>query len=578
MQRLIEEGLRFGGLLHIDAAHLVERYNAALTAFGLPATKLTDFYIDASGYSYEVALEMGNAAYLDPKGIYRRFIILSPDQADLPLIRTSFSADGQVVRAFFAANDRMVRAVTLKDALYGEIENLVFDVDRPADVLGIRDVRFIVRTPSGLLEQAQALKVKIDRFLDEPDSWQDAGLLDAIVEGASRVGDVRRNGFLPRDLTFRWPEVFWPSHFGGAYVVANDNGSVMIVDPDQLQPKPFGASIIALHETPVLFSFLEEQRLMEPFNARWLKESGILDHRLKLLVAELLMLGDHSFDATPMIEDQYLSRWIADNMVKLNPDRRFRVISQMRSLLDTPAEAEAYERRLTPEQRFYFRRAMPDVPGAGDINRIIVEHLPFDLLSTFILNKRRFYDIYETYTERQQAFAVDYLTTHYAPNTHDRWRMRAKVREAFFGLHKPAQEGRDPCSNPLSIGFGAGPGKVGTGFPSGPATTKSKDQGCVRPHHRLDQSHVAGVHRAVQAAPAQARGGRPGKDARYARHGPDLLARGLADLHHPVRHLERALLLERALDARRQLVLSADGTVADRSGRLQRDSVARWRQ
>ena len=76
MQRLIEEGLRFGGLLHIDAAHLVERYNAALTAFGLPATKLTDFYIDASGYSYEVALEMGNAAYLDPKGINRRFIIL----------------------------------------------------------------------------------------------------------------------------------------------------------------------------------------------------------------------------------------------------------------------------------------------------------------------------------------------------------------------------------------------------------------------------------------------------------------------------------------------------------------------
>lgn len=435
MQRLIEEGLRFGGLLHIDAAHLVERYNAALTAFGLPATKLTDFYIDASGYSYEVALEMGNAAYLDPKGINRRFIILSPDQADLPLIRTSFSADGQVVRAFFAANDRMVRAVTLKDALYGEIENLVFDVDRPADVLGIRDVRFIVRTPSGLLEQAQALKVKIDRFLDEPDSWQDAGLLDAIAEGASRVGDVRRNGFLPRDLTFRWPEVFWTSHFGGAYVIANDHGSVMIGDPDQLQPKPFGASIIALHETPVLFSFLEEQRLMEPFNARWLKESGILDHRLKLLVAELLMLGDHSFDATPMIEDRYLSRWIADNMVKLNPDRRFRVISQMRSLLDTPAEAEAYERRLTPEQRFYFRRAMPDVPGAGDINRIIVEHLPFDALSTFILNKRRFYDIYETYTERQKAFAVDYLTTHYAPNTHDRWRMRAKVREAFFGLH-----------------------------------------------------------------------------------------------------------------------------------------------
>lgn len=435
MQRLIEEGLRFGGLLHVDSPHLVERYNAALRGFGLPPTQLADFYIDASGYSYEVALELDNAAYLDPKGINRRFIILSPDQADLPLIRTSFSADGQMMRAFFSANDRMVRAVTLRDALYGEIENLVFEVERPADILGLKDVRFIVRTPSGLLEQAQALKGKIDRFLSEEDAWQDGSLLEAIVEGATRVGDVRRNGFLPRQLSFRWPRTFWTSHFGGAYVIGEDDGAVLIGDPDRLEPRPFGASIIALHETPVLFSLLEDRRLMEPFNPAWLKASGILDHRLRQLVAELLMLRDSGFDAEPLVDDAYLTRWIADNMATLNPDRRFRVLSQMRALLDAPQEAAAYERRLPPEHRFYFRRAMPDVPGAGDINRIIVEHMPFDLLSTFILNKRRFYAIYDTCTERQKAFAVRYLTTHYAPNTHDRWRMRAKVREALFGLH-----------------------------------------------------------------------------------------------------------------------------------------------
>ena len=435
MERLIAEGLRFGGLLHVDSPHLVARYNDALAGFGLPPTALPDFYIDASGYSYEVALELGNPAYLDPQGINRRFIILSPDQADLPLIRTSFSADGQMIRAFFAANDRMVRAVTLKDALYGEIENLVLEVDRPADLLGLKDVRFVVRTPTGLLEEAQALKERIDRFLGEPDAWQDARLREAIVEGAGRVGDVRRNGFLPRQLSFRWPSTFWTSHFGGTYVIGEADGAVLVGDPDTLVPRPFGASVIALHETAVLFSFLEERRLMEPFNPAWLKASGILDHRLRQLVADLLMLGDAGFEAEPMADDAHLSRWIADNMAVLNPDRRFRVLSQMRSLLDAPQEAAALERRLPPEQRFYFRRAMPDVPGAGDINRIIVEHMPFDLLSTFILNKRRFYAIYDTFTERQKAFAVRYLTTHYAPNTHDRWRMRAKVRETLFGLH-----------------------------------------------------------------------------------------------------------------------------------------------
>lgn len=435
MQRLIEEGLRFGGLLHLDTPHLIERYNAALKGFGLPETQLTDFYIDASGYSYEVALEIGDQAYLDPAGINRRFIIVSPDQADLPLIRTNFSADGQMMRAFFSANDRMIRAVTLRDALFGQIENLVVEVDSPADILGIRDIRFIVQTPSGLLEQAQDLKGKIDDFLEPGDAWRSTQLLEAIVDGANRVGDVRRNGFLPQKLSFQWPNTFWTSHFGGAYVISEPDGAIMIGDPDELTPKPFGASIIALHETPVLFSYLEQRRLIEPFNVKWLQESRILDHRLRLLVAELLMLGDQDLDASGMVDDPYLTRWISQNAAKLNPDRRFRVLSQMRALLDTPVEAAAFEKRLPAEQRFYFRRAMPDVPGAADINRIIVEHLPFDLLSTFILNKRRFYAIYETYTERQKAFAVDYLTTHYAPNTHDRWRTRAKVRDAFFGLH-----------------------------------------------------------------------------------------------------------------------------------------------
>ncbi|MEM1287083.1 MAG: DUF6638 family protein [Pseudomonadota bacterium] len=435
MQRLIEEGLRFGGLLHLDTPHLIERYNAALKGFGLPETQLTDFYIDASGYSYEVALEIGDQAYLDPAGINRRFIIVSPDQADLPLIRTNFSADGQMMRAFFSANDRMIRAVTLRDALFGQIENLVVEVDSPADILGIRDIRFIVQTPSGLLEQAQDLKGKIDDFLEPGDAWRSTQLLEAIVDGANRVGDVRRNGFLPQKLSFQWPNTFWTSHFGGAYVISEPDGAIMIGDPDELTPKPFGASIIALHETPVLFSYLEQRRLIEPFNVKWLQESRILEHRLRLLVAELLMLGDQDLDASGMVDDPYLTRWISQNAAKLNPDRRFRVLSQMRALLDTPVEAAAFEKRLPAEQRFYFRRAMPDVPGAADINRIIVEHLPFDLLSTFILNKRRFYAIYETYTERQKAFAVDYLTTHYAPNTHDRWRTRAKVRDAFFGLH-----------------------------------------------------------------------------------------------------------------------------------------------
>ncbi|MCB1508870.1 MAG: hypothetical protein KDI98_09045 [Hyphomicrobiaceae bacterium] len=435
MERLIRAGLRYGGLLHIDDPHLIGRYNRALEAFGLRPTMLPDFYIDASGYSVEVGLELGDEAYLDPLGVNRRFIILSPDQYDLPLLRTSFSADGQIWRAFFKENRPVIQAATLRDALYGEIENLVFDVRDPGDVLAIRTVSFNVRTPSGLIERAAELERQIARFRTEPMVWRNEALMQTIVAGAREVGDVRRNGFALAKTDFAWPRSFWTAHFGGAYVFATDSGPVLVGDPDVLKPVPPGASVVAVHETPVLFSLLGDNALMAPFDGSWLIDSGILAHRLRLLVAELLARGGSEFDLSLLKDDAGLSRAITGNMARLGADQRFRAISEMRALLASGGNAEGFEQHLPAEQRFMFRRALPDIEGAGDVNRLIVEHLPFDTLSTFILDKRRFYEIYDSFDDRLRAFTVDYITQHYAPAGSDRWRIRAKVRETLFGLH-----------------------------------------------------------------------------------------------------------------------------------------------
>ena len=73
MQRLAEHDLIHGRLLDIGEPHLVERYNRALKAFGLPQTRLDRFRIDMSGYSPEVAEELGEmsedgAEEADPLG------------------------------------------------------------------------------------------------------------------------------------------------------------------------------------------------------------------------------------------------------------------------------------------------------------------------------------------------------------------------------------------------------------------------------------------------------------------------------------------------------------------------------
>ena len=78
MNLLRDNELIYGRLLRIEEPHLVERYNKALAAFGLPPTKQTGFDIDRSGFSPEIAEELGDPHYLDPNQVNRRFIILTP--------------------------------------------------------------------------------------------------------------------------------------------------------------------------------------------------------------------------------------------------------------------------------------------------------------------------------------------------------------------------------------------------------------------------------------------------------------------------------------------------------------------
>ncbi len=57
MKRLIEKGLMFGNLHHVESPALVDRYNRALKHLTGKQTALGDFHIDISGYSPEVGDE-----------------------------------------------------------------------------------------------------------------------------------------------------------------------------------------------------------------------------------------------------------------------------------------------------------------------------------------------------------------------------------------------------------------------------------------------------------------------------------------------------------------------------------------
>ncbi len=432
---LIAAGMRFGGLLYVSHPSLVGRYRRAMEAMGLVPTELDEFHVDACGYSPEVADELGDQRYLDPYGVNRRIIVLTPEQRGLPFLNSVISADVELVRRFYAANDRAIRALTLKDAIFGEVEDMILKATCVADLLDVREVRFTLHSTSGVLEAAIEARALTERFLGDPLAWRSEEAQDAIIEAAKRCGDVRTNGIVPARLAFPWPPVFRTSMFGGIYLFRSKTRS-LVVGPEGVRTQAVAAKarFIEVGDVEAIFEELRNDGYVEPFNEAWLRDSGILEQRIHSVVIELMAGNDPGFDPLSLLDPADVKRAILPRIDWLRRDARFRALTEMRKAVRIEGSGKHYEKKLPPELRILFRRAIPDHPGVWDINRLLLRFARFDVLSTYALDKPGFYEIYDQLDARMKRFAVRYVLRNYHAGPGDLPRKKAEFRERIFGI------------------------------------------------------------------------------------------------------------------------------------------------
>ena len=72
-------------------------------------------------------------------------------------MHTAFSNTGQLVYEFFSKNSRAIDALTIKDVIYGEIEDSVAKVEDIEDLLSINQVEFRVLSAEDVLGKATEL-------------------------------------------------------------------------------------------------------------------------------------------------------------------------------------------------------------------------------------------------------------------------------------------------------------------------------------------------------------------------------------------------------------------------------------
>ncbi|MER2534498.1 MAG: DUF6638 family protein [Rhizobiaceae bacterium] len=426
MDILRDNELIYGRLLTITEPHLIERYNKALRAFGLPPTKLTSFEIDRTGFSPQVAEELGDYQYLDPNAINRRFIILTPAQASLPVVHTAFSNTSQLMYEFVTRNQRVIDALTIKDVLYGEIEDSVSQVEDIEDLLGIHQVEFRVLSAEDVLGKAGELQTLVDRLKQEPDAWRDDDMLNRMVELAKVCGDIRENALVPDQVIFRH-NAFWTSHFGGLYVFVDPDVTTVISDPSApgfRRSRPWQVSYLSIRDAERVYRFLAQTGRIELPRASWIEKSGYLEHRAEMAIRNLIHEAEPKRDLSDT-DKVWLQSWIHANAERINRDGTFPFLNAAKREIAQVGQLRIEE--AFPQQRFLVIRARPDHPDAWLTNRLISDFVPFDFVSRYIFNKQGFYKDYQGFSDVWRHHVVDVLKSTYLKD-------KEAFRERLYGL------------------------------------------------------------------------------------------------------------------------------------------------
>ena len=402
----------FTQLLTIDEPHLIERYNRALKAFGVKPIKLDTFTIDMTGFSPEVAKELEDEDYLDPKKVNRRFIILSPEQATLSVMHTSFSNTRDLMLEFFERNRRVLYALTIKDVVFGEIEDNVFEIDDIDDLLSIEQVEFKIGTHKNLTEKTNQLNMMIDRLLKQPDAWRDDDMLHEMVDIVKQTGDIRDNALVPEEVIFRH-ETFWANHFGGVYVFNDENLITVICDPSAKgfrKSRPWQVGYLDINDRGRVYDFLEKSGRLQPPLGSWIERSRLLDFRKHMAA---IWLAEQEGDELPhsLINQTWVRRWMRDNIKLVKDDNKIPLIDWAIDEADDWKQVQMSN--VEDDLKFILCRAEPEHKDMTLTNRLISHYVPFDFVSRFEFNRPEFHQDRENWSKAYSDFVAKALENTY---------------------------------------------------------------------------------------------------------------------------------------------------------------------
>jgi len=443
MMRLVKHGLMYGNLVEVSSASMVNRYNRALEHLTGKRTSLEEFHVDISGFSPEIGEEFGDPLYLNPNGCNRQFILLNVAQKTAPLLNAHFSTSRSILRRFIDDNEEQLFALSIRDAVVGELVNTVFSIRSPLDLFDIQKIDVEADTVGGHVEAGEELTDKIDRFMTEPDGWWDDVLIAEMVELSKHTGDIIRTPIALQPQSFEQGN-FHTSHYGGLYIFRDVKRTACIASRkleivDNLPVK----HILTMADRRELASFLSRNKLVEPiFEADRKRAESIFRQKLDFIVIDAAANSGEDLTDVSRRDLRALKRKYHRELPE-----EYHTLERLLRQLTKGGRLP----RITPEDpAFFYLLRSTNHADKHLVNMLLAELTPLDFRQLFICHKESFYAQYQTWSEAKKTFAAQFLAEEYVVD-------KVGTRLELFGP-EPGMSGEDEDED---FGFGKNMGPWG---------------------------------------------------------------------------------------------------------------------
>lgn len=462
MNPLITHGLMFANLIRVDSPAWVGLYNRALEKLTGKTTALTDFHIDLTGLSPEIGDELGDMDYLNPKNGNRQFILLTTEQKTAPMLASDLSVYPSILRRFIAENESQLFSLTARDAVAGEIDDEVWQVAAPQDLLDIRKIRISADTIGNHVAEAGKLTAMIDRFRQQPDAWWDDVLIADMIEQAKKSGDVTRNPVRLSHTSFDVPD-FWTPAFGGVYVIRSAPEPAVIVTDAARKALVGGARVMAVSDRNEIAAWMARNGLAEQIAASsGAGAAAVLRQKIDFILVNAatqagIDRGDGSRAALRRAAARLDPAALPPQLSGLTAILRYAETGGDWPVIDSANPAYFHALRATAG------------PWRDTVDRLIAELAPDDVRTLFLLNRPVFHRLYRDWDADRQSYVAEQLAREYQID-------RQGTRTALFGpepgmtepdLTPPAPG--DAVNRPVAPGpWGRAQGAAQAALPAGP--------------------------------------------------------------------------------------------------------------